>query len=86
MSLRTQAQITGGREPRRPVIPKVVLEYLEQVFIYRFPKPGDTEAAIFYMAGQQSVISLLKDAYKEQQSNVLGTEDAEDAPLGPPDS
>jgi hypothetical protein len=38
------------------------------------------------MAGQQSVISLLKDAYKEQQSNVLGTEDAEDAPLGPPDS
>lgn len=54
-----------------PVIPKDLLDALEQRFPERCPEPEWSEREIWMRVGERRVIRLLRRAYEQQQENVL---------------
>ncbi len=54
-----------------PVIPKELLDALDQRFPERCPEPEWSEREIWMRVGERRVLRLLRRVYEQQQNNVL---------------
>ena len=60
---------------KEAVIPKAVIDYLEEVFPPRDDFPHNAEHTLLtHHYGQRSVIRFLKSKYKQQNDNLLDTD------------